>query len=71
MGFYDLAEVEWDHPELDGKWSPAEVNQILFRNFEDPVQAMRELVELTPGMALTNLVDTDQTAVQLPLLSTL
>jgi hypothetical protein len=74
MGFYDLsaAEVEWDHPELDGKWSPAEVNQILFRNFENPAQAMRELVELTPGSALTttNSADTDQTEVQLPLLST-
>jgi hypothetical protein len=72
MGFYDLATVEWDHPELDGKWSPAEVNQILFRNFEDPAQAMRELVELTPGAAsLTNSADTNQTIVQLPLLSTL
>lgn len=32
---------------LDGKWSPAEVNQILFRNFEDPEQAVRDLVEMT------------------------
>jgi len=68
MGFYDLTHVEWDHPELDGKWSPAEVNQILFRNFEDSAQAMRELVELTPGMTLTNLADTNQTLVQLPML---
>ena len=76
MGFYDLtaADVEWDHTELDGKWSPAEVNQILFRNFENPAQAMRELVELTPGsgsgLTTTNSADTDQTEVQLPLLST-
>jgi len=32
---------------LDGTWSPAEVNQILFRNFEDPEQAVRDLVEMT------------------------
>jgi hypothetical protein len=32
---------------LDGKWSPAEVNQILFRNFENPEQAVRDLVEMT------------------------
>jgi len=71
MGFYDLLVLEWDHPEIDGKWSPAEVNQILFRNFEYPTQAMREILELTPGSALTtNLADTDQTEVQPPLLST-
>jgi len=40
--------------ELDGltcedyKWSPAEVNQILFRNFENAENAIRELNELTP-----------------------
>jgi hypothetical protein len=33
--------------ELDGKWSPAEVNQILFRNFGNPEQAARDLVEIT------------------------
>ena len=73
MGFYDLLVLDWDHPEIDGKWSPAEVNQILFRNFEHPAQAMREILELTPGSGLTlttNLADTDQTEVQLPLLST-
>jgi ATP-dependent 26S proteasome regulatory subunit len=32
----------------DYKWSPAEVNQILFRNFENPENAIRELNELTP-----------------------
>jgi hypothetical protein len=70
-GFYDLLILEWDHPEIDGKWSPAEVNQILFRNFEHPAQAMRELLELTPGRALTssNSADTDQIEVQLPLIS--
>lgn len=67
MGFYDLEELEWNHPELDGKWSPAEVNQILFRNFEDPAQAMREIVELTPGV---DFASRDQTILQLSTIST-
>ena len=66
MGFYDLTELEWNHPELDGKWSPAEVNQILFRNFENPEQAMRELIEVAPGVDFGN---TDQTSLQLPMIS--
>jgi hypothetical protein len=66
MGFYDLTELEWNHPELDGKWSPAEVNQILFRNFENPEQAMRELIEVAPGVDFAN---TDQTTLQLPMIS--
>ena len=32
----------------DYKWSPAEVNQILFRNFEKPENAVKELNELNP-----------------------
>lgn len=32
----------------DYKWSPAEVNQILFRNFDKPENAVRELNELQP-----------------------
>ena len=32
---------------LDGKWSPAEVNQILFRNFGNPEQAARDLADIT------------------------
>jgi hypothetical protein len=66
MGFYDLETLAWDHPEIDGKWSPAEVNQILFRNFEDPAQAMRELLELTPGVEFQN---RDQTVLRLPEIS--
>jgi hypothetical protein len=31
----------------DYKWSPAEVNQILFRNFENSETAVKELRELT------------------------
>jgi len=47
-GFYDLETV--DHPlfekeDVDGRWSPAEVNQVLFRNFENPKLAMDELME--------------------------
>jgi len=51
-GFYDIADVS-GHPifkdeSIDQKWSPAEVNQILFRNFEDPQRAMDELLTLQP-----------------------
>jgi hypothetical protein len=55
LGFYDLQTAEheiWDHPEVDGKWSPAEVNQILFRNFEDSKLAMDELLTLTTTSSL-------------------
>jgi hypothetical protein len=45
--FYDK-EVELPtNAVLDGKWSPAEVNQILFRNFEDADTAVAELVALS------------------------
>ena len=43
--FYDKELVLTD-TNLDGKWTPAEVNQILFRNFEDPEAGMKELIEL-------------------------
>jgi chaperone BCS1 len=44
--FYDK---EITLPEIpDYKWSPAEVNQILFRNFDKPEVAVRELTELQP-----------------------
>ena len=43
--FYDKEMVLTD-TTLDGKWTPAEVNQILFRNFEDPDAGIKELVEL-------------------------
>lgn len=45
--FYDVNTQLPDDPALDGKWSPAEVNQILFRNFENPKKAVEELVGLT------------------------
>lgn len=41
--FYDEEVTIPDDPNLDYKWSPAEVNQILFRNFTDPEQALKEL----------------------------
>ena len=43
--FYDK-EVALTDTSLDGKWTPAEVNQILFRNFEDSDAGIKELVEL-------------------------
>jgi len=50
-GFYDTKDVEhevWNHPEIEDKWSPAEVQQILFRNFEDKYTAMTELLNCQP-----------------------
>ena len=38
----------WQEASVDGKWSPAEANQILFRNFEAPEQALDELMTLQP-----------------------
>jgi hypothetical protein len=43
--FYDK-QVALTDANLDGKWTPAEVNQILFRNFEDPDAGIKELIEL-------------------------
>jgi len=43
--FYDK-QVVLEDTTLDGKWTPAEVNQILFRNFEDPDAGIKELIEL-------------------------
>jgi hypothetical protein len=45
--FYDKDIEIPDNETLDYKWTPAEVNQILFRNFEDPQNAVEELVNLT------------------------
>jgi hypothetical protein len=45
--FFDTETALPDDPALDGKWSPAEVNQILFRNFGNPEKAVDELVTLT------------------------
>jgi hypothetical protein len=45
--FYDRAVPLPEDAVVDGKWTPAEVNQILFRNFESPDLAVTELVSLT------------------------
>lgn len=45
--FYDRHVPLPEDDALNGKWSPAEVNQILFRNFESPEKSIQELVELT------------------------
>ena len=46
--FYDREVEIPENTSLDYKWTPAEVNQILFRNFEDPQKAVEDLVSLTP-----------------------
>jgi hypothetical protein len=45
--FYDQTVELPDDSSLDYKWSPAEVNQILFRNFTDPKQSVHELTTFT------------------------
>jgi chaperone BCS1 len=45
--FYDHDIPLPDDPTLEGKWTPAEVNQILFRNVESPSVAVADLVALT------------------------
>jgi hypothetical protein len=47
--FYDISDVDITDESLHEKWSPAEVNQILFRNFKNMDAALKELVELTPS----------------------
>ena len=46
--FYDQVFDDWTTSDVDYKWSPAEVNQILFRNFKTPEVAIGELKTLTP-----------------------
>lgn len=45
--FYEQDVEIPNDPSLDYRWTPAEVNQILFRNFGNPDEAVRELVTLT------------------------
>ena len=51
-GFYNITNVMqddlWNHDEVDYRWTPAEVQQILFRNFDNPTAAMTELLETQP-----------------------
>ena len=46
--FYDQEFEDWTDESMDYKWSPAEVNQILFRNFDKPEDAIQELKTLNP-----------------------
>lgn len=46
--FYDKEFDDWTNDSLDYKWTPAEVNQILFRNFDKPTDAIEELKTLSP-----------------------
>lgn len=46
--FYDQTFEDWTVDDMDYKWTPAEVNQILFRNFKEPERAIEELVTLQP-----------------------
>ena len=45
--FYEEPIEIPDDPTLEYKWTPAEVNQILFRNFGKPQDAVAELTSLT------------------------
>ena len=45
--FYEQEVEIPEESSLDYKWTPAEVNQILFRNFGEPQQAVHELVHST------------------------
>jgi hypothetical protein len=50
-GFYDIVAPEhaiWTEESIHQKWTPAEVNQILFRNFDTPEAALDELLTLNP-----------------------
>jgi len=68
--FYDREIEIPDEASLDYKWTPAEINQILFRNFEDPQKAVDELMTLTSedlygfkeenGFVLSNQMDIPQ-----------
>jgi SpoVK/Ycf46/Vps4 family AAA+-type ATPase len=46
--FYEKEVPIPDEPSLSYKWSPAEVNQILFRNFSNSQQAIDELLTTNP-----------------------
>jgi hypothetical protein len=47
--FYDVENVDLFDESLHEKWSPAEVNQILFRNFNNMATSIVELVNLQPN----------------------
>jgi SpoVK/Ycf46/Vps4 family AAA+-type ATPase len=45
--FYDTSFTEEFDSVLDYKWSPAEINQILFRNIKNPELAIKEMTTFT------------------------
>lgn len=47
--FYEIDDVDISDITLHEKWSPAEVNQILFRNFKNMATAITELHMLKPN----------------------
>ena len=59
--FYEKEMSVPDDETLNYKWSPAEVNQILFRHFEDPDNAITELINLVP-QDLYGFIETSQDA---------
>ena len=62
--FYERSDLLVpDVPELVDKWTPAEVNQILFRNFEDPETALRELVETSPDILEAPITSADMSVI--------
>ena len=51
--FYEKEVEIPESKELDYKWTPAEVNQILFRHFDNPEEAVRELVSQNQSILYT------------------
>jgi hypothetical protein len=67
--FYERDITIPDDPSLDYKWSPAEVNQILFRNFTDPETAVKELVTLTRETLDGFAENGSEVVIQIPVIS--
>jgi hypothetical protein len=67
--FYDREISIPEDPTLDFKWSPAEVNQILFRNFTDPETAVKELLTLTRETLDGFAENGSEMSIQIPVIS--
>lgn len=60
-GFYDLEPPEDVIQEIeDYKWTPAEINQILFKNFDKPVDALYELINEDPRVKYAYMYPSDE-----------
>lgn len=66
QSFYDLEDVQLEAGDLDYKWTPAEVNLIMFRNFENSKLAIHELVTLHPRDLYGFSLGTDDVPERLP-----